>query len=147
MESVCNVVSTSNTHNNTVLVFPQADLRSELGDRGYLAFGVILFIWELLPTSLLILIFRVRQPPQEDVSFCSLSLLTSPLGSLSLCFTSPTFGFHLCSPILTCFFLLSQGCSMPNSNRVPRPYFFDDPAGEDADSGVPWVNSSHPHQR
>nr|XP_029502670.1 integral membrane protein GPR137-like [Oncorhynchus nerka]XP_029502671.1 integral membrane protein GPR137-like [Oncorhynchus nerka]XP_029502672.1 integral membrane protein GPR137-like [Oncorhynchus nerka] len=82
----------------------QADLRSELGDRGYLAFGVILFIWELLPTSLLILIFRVRQPPQED------------------------------------------GCSMPNSNRVPRPYFFDDPAGEDADSGVPWVNSSHPHQ-
>ncbi|CDQ93007.1 unnamed protein product [Oncorhynchus mykiss] len=35
---------------------------------------------------------------------------------------------------------------MPNSNRVPRPYFFDDPAGEDADSGVPWVNSSHPHQ-
>ncbi|KAJ8338442.1 hypothetical protein SKAU_G00374080 [Synaphobranchus kaupii] len=43
----------------------QADLRSELGDRGYLAFGVILFVWELLPTSLLILIFRVRRPPQE----------------------------------------------------------------------------------
>ncbi|XP_071397793.1 integral membrane protein GPR137 [Centroberyx affinis] len=43
----------------------QADLRSELGDRGYLAFGAILFIWELLPTSLLILIFRVRRPAQE----------------------------------------------------------------------------------
>ncbi|KAL4631505.1 integral membrane protein GPR137-like [Arapaima gigas] len=43
----------------------QADLRNELGDAGYLAFGAILFIWELLPTSLLILIFRVRQPPQE----------------------------------------------------------------------------------
>lgn len=45
----------------------QADLQSELGDRGYMAFGAILFIWELLPTSLLILIFRVRRPAQEVV--------------------------------------------------------------------------------
>ncbi|XP_056157313.1 integral membrane protein GPR137 isoform X2 [Lampris incognitus] len=43
----------------------QADLQSQLGDRGYLAFGAILFIWEVLPTSLLILIFRVRRPAQE----------------------------------------------------------------------------------
>ncbi|XP_022539771.1 integral membrane protein GPR137 [Astyanax mexicanus] len=43
----------------------QADLRSELGDTGYIVFGLILFIWELLPTSLLILIFRVPRPPQE----------------------------------------------------------------------------------
>lgn len=43
----------------------QADLQSELGDRGYIIFGAVLFIWELLPTSLLILIFRVRQPPRE----------------------------------------------------------------------------------
>lgn len=49
----------------------QADLRSELGDRGYLAFGVILFVWELLPTSLLILIFRVRRPPQETGCSCN----------------------------------------------------------------------------
>ncbi|XP_034147607.1 integral membrane protein GPR137 isoform X2 [Esox lucius] len=81
----------------------QADLRHELGDRGYLAFGAILFIWELLPTSLLILIFRVRQPPQET-------------GNVQV------------------------------NNRLPRPYFFDDPAGVDTDSGVPWVNNSHPHQ-
>ncbi|KAG7518371.1 hypothetical protein JOB18_033034 [Solea senegalensis] len=46
----------------------QADLRNELGDKGYLAFGAILLIWELLPTSLLILIFRVRQPAQETSS-------------------------------------------------------------------------------
>ncbi|XP_028315533.1 integral membrane protein GPR137 [Gouania willdenowi] len=46
-------------------VSDQADLLNELGDRGYLAFGAILFIWELLPTSLLILIFRVRRPTQE----------------------------------------------------------------------------------
>lgn len=49
-------------------VSDQADLRSELGDRGYLVFGAILLIWELLPTSLLILIFRVRQPVQESSS-------------------------------------------------------------------------------
>ncbi|XP_061581849.1 integral membrane protein GPR137 [Cololabis saira] len=49
-------------------VSDQADLQSELGDQGYLAFGAILFIWELLPTSLLILIFRVRRPAQESSS-------------------------------------------------------------------------------
>nr|XP_020451048.1 integral membrane protein GPR137-like [Monopterus albus]XP_020451049.1 integral membrane protein GPR137-like [Monopterus albus]XP_020451050.1 integral membrane protein GPR137-like [Monopterus albus] len=49
-------------------VSDQADLRNELGDRGYLVFGAILFIWELLPTSLLILIFRVRRPTQETSS-------------------------------------------------------------------------------
>lgn len=49
-------------------VSDQADLQSELGDGGYLAFGAILFIWELLPTSLLILIFRVRRPAQESGS-------------------------------------------------------------------------------
>lgn len=49
-------------------VSDQADLRNELGDRGYLAFGAILLIWELLPTSLLILIFRVRRPTQETGS-------------------------------------------------------------------------------
>ncbi|XP_056294887.1 integral membrane protein GPR137 isoform X1 [Pseudoliparis swirei] len=49
-------------------VSDQADLQSELGDRGYMAFGAILFIWELLPTSLLILIFRVRRPAQETGS-------------------------------------------------------------------------------
>ncbi|XP_037318478.2 integral membrane protein GPR137 isoform X1 [Pungitius pungitius] len=49
-------------------VSDQADLQSELGDQGYLAFGAILFIWELLPTSLLIVIFRVRRPAQETSS-------------------------------------------------------------------------------
>ncbi|XP_062332552.1 integral membrane protein GPR137 [Osmerus eperlanus] len=81
----------------------QADLRSELGDRGYLAFGAILFIWELLPTSLLILIFRVRRPPQEAVS------------------------------------------SIVINNRLPRPYFFDDPQGVDGESPVPWAHSAQPH--
>lgn len=49
-------------------VWFQADLRSSLGDAGYIVFGVILFVWELLPTSLVVFFFRVRRPPQERVS-------------------------------------------------------------------------------
>uniref|UniRef100_A0A3B4XHS0 G protein-coupled receptor 137B n=1 Tax=Seriola lalandi dorsalis TaxID=1841481 RepID=A0A3B4XHS0_SERLL len=43
----------------------KADLRSSLGDAGYVVFGVILFVWELLPTSLVVFFFRVRRPPQD----------------------------------------------------------------------------------
>ncbi|XP_043113421.1 integral membrane protein GPR137 isoform X2 [Puntigrus tetrazona] len=64
----------------------QADLQSELGDRGYIIFGAVLFIWELLPTSLLILIFRVRQPPQEKS--CS-PAMCSTRGSRSYFFDDP----------------------------------------------------------
>ncbi|XP_029010323.1 G protein-coupled receptor 137Ba [Betta splendens] len=46
-------------------VSDQADLRSSLGDAGYVVFGVILFVWELLPTSLVVIFFRVRRPPQD----------------------------------------------------------------------------------
>uniref|UniRef100_A0A3Q4H1R8 G protein-coupled receptor 137Bb n=1 Tax=Neolamprologus brichardi TaxID=32507 RepID=A0A3Q4H1R8_NEOBR len=49
-------------------VSDQADLRSSLGDAGYIVFGVILFVWELLPTSLVVFFFRVRRPPQDRVS-------------------------------------------------------------------------------
>ncbi|CAL8329333.1 unnamed protein product [Merluccius merluccius] len=46
-------------------VSDQADLRSSLGDGGYVVFGVVLFVWELLPTSLVVFFFRVRRPPQD----------------------------------------------------------------------------------
>ncbi|XP_044070036.1 G protein-coupled receptor 137Ba isoform X1 [Siniperca chuatsi] len=46
-------------------VSDQADLQSTLGDAGYIVFGVILFVWELLPTSLVVFFFRVRQPNQD----------------------------------------------------------------------------------
>ncbi|KAJ8392447.1 hypothetical protein AAFF_G00075720 [Aldrovandia affinis] len=46
-------------------VSDQADLKSNLGDAGYVVFGVILFVWELLPTSLVVFFFRVRQPTQD----------------------------------------------------------------------------------
>ncbi|XP_028665366.1 integral membrane protein GPR137 [Erpetoichthys calabaricus] len=43
----------------------QADLQMDLGENGYLVFGVILFVWELLPTALLVGFFRVRRPSQD----------------------------------------------------------------------------------
>ncbi|XP_076880943.1 G protein-coupled receptor 137Ba isoform X2 [Brachyhypopomus gauderio] len=46
-------------------VSDQADLRSSLGDAGYVVFGVILFVWELLPTSMVVFFFRVRKPAQD----------------------------------------------------------------------------------
>ncbi|MBN3295047.1 G137B protein, partial [Amia calva] len=49
-------------------VSDQADLKSTLGDAGYIVFGVILFVWELLPTSLVVFFFRVRRPAQDRVS-------------------------------------------------------------------------------
>ncbi|XP_078005043.1 integral membrane protein GPR137 isoform X3 [Phascolarctos cinereus] len=43
----------------------KADLVNDLGDKGYLVFGLILFVWELLPTTLLVGFFRVHRPPQD----------------------------------------------------------------------------------
>lgn len=47
---------------------PQADLKNQLGDAGYVVFGVVLFVWELLPTSLVVYFFRVRSPTKDLVS-------------------------------------------------------------------------------
>ncbi|CAI5770575.1 Uncharacterized protein PODLI_1B033207 [Podarcis lilfordi] len=46
-------------------VSDQADLKCQLGDAGYVVFGVILFVWELLPTSLVVFFFRVRNPTKD----------------------------------------------------------------------------------
>lgn len=54
--------------NSLTSLLLQADLRSSLGDAGYVVFGVILFVWELLPTSLVVFFFRVRKPAQDKVS-------------------------------------------------------------------------------
>lgn len=62
-ESSC----TSNTY--LTLILQQADLKCQLGDAGYVVFGVILFVWELLPTSLVVFFFRVRNPTKDLVSY------------------------------------------------------------------------------
>ncbi|XP_069463471.1 integral membrane protein GPR137B isoform X1 [Ambystoma mexicanum] len=46
-------------------VSDQANLKCNLGDAGYVVFGVILFVWELLPTSVVVYFFRVRNPAQD----------------------------------------------------------------------------------
>ncbi|XP_015678296.1 integral membrane protein GPR137B [Protobothrops mucrosquamatus] len=46
-------------------VSDQADLKCQLGDAGYVVFGIILFVWELLPTSLVVFFFRVRNPTKD----------------------------------------------------------------------------------
>lgn len=40
---------------------------NDLGNKGYLVFGLILFVWELLPTTLLVGFFRVHRPQQDLV--------------------------------------------------------------------------------
>lgn len=49
-------------------LFQQADLKNQLGDAGYVVFGVVLFVWELLPTTLVVYFFRVRNPTKDLVS-------------------------------------------------------------------------------
>ncbi|XP_078069901.1 G protein-coupled receptor 137Ba [Mustelus asterias] len=83
------IALTSYNHINTFdydwyNVSDQADLQIQLGDKGYLVFGVILFIWELLPTTLVVLFFRVRSPVQS---------LTGTGMSCSHGFTSRAFFF------------------------------------------------------
>lgn len=59
----------SNEFNMSSCFLPsQADLITDLGDQGYVIFGLILFVWELLPTSLLVGFFRVHRPAQDMVS-------------------------------------------------------------------------------
>ncbi|XP_040823989.1 integral membrane protein GPR137B isoform X2 [Ochotona curzoniae] len=43
----------------------KADLKNQLGDAGYVVFGVVLFLWELLPTTLVVYFFRVRNSTKD----------------------------------------------------------------------------------
>ncbi|XP_056286945.1 integral membrane protein GPR137C [Pseudoliparis swirei] len=45
-------------------VSDQADVQ-EISGEAYVAFGIILFFWELLPTSLVVVFFRVQKPNQN----------------------------------------------------------------------------------
>lgn len=72
---LCSVSSTTGCLRSPDFIFPtleQADLKSQLGDAGYVVFGVVLFVWELLPTTLVVYFFRVRSPTKDLVSTQSL---------------------------------------------------------------------------
>lgn len=68
MELIKKYIYIQNVFKQTWFDLFQADLQSTLGDAGYIVFGVILFVWELLPTSLVVFFFRVRQPNLDRVS-------------------------------------------------------------------------------
>lgn len=48
-------------------MFLKAEVQDVSGE-AYIIFGVILFFWELLPTSLVVVFFRVQKPHQNLVS-------------------------------------------------------------------------------
>lgn len=55
------------THCTDYSVFTlQADVQ-EISGEAYIVFGIILFFWELLPTSLVVVFFRVQRPNQNLV--------------------------------------------------------------------------------
>lgn len=59
--------SPQSSQNHWYHVSDQADLCSSMGDPGFVVFGLVLFVWELLPTALAVFFFRVRKPPQHTV--------------------------------------------------------------------------------
>jgi hypothetical protein len=38
-------------------------------DKGYayVSFGIVLFVWEFLPTFVIVIFFRVRKPPSSSI--------------------------------------------------------------------------------
>jgi hypothetical protein len=69
------------SRDSLLLALAQADLKSQLGDAGYVVFGVVLFVWELLPTTLVVYFFRVRNPTKDLVSTPSVSVCWCPESS------------------------------------------------------------------
>lgn len=123
-------------------MYLQADLRSSLGDAGYIVFGVILFVWELLPTSLVVFFFRVRRPPQERVGAAGgrsavkcldkhwtehhsllscLCLRRAPLGYRTTC--SPPEDTSLTTPDGTTVTTTWRGAFLPRMHQ-PGIFFF-----------------------
>lgn len=49
-------------------IVSQADVQ-EISGEAYIVFGIILFFWELLPTSLVVVFFRVQRPNQNLVKW------------------------------------------------------------------------------
>uniref|UniRef100_A0AAQ4RNX3 G protein-coupled receptor 137B n=1 Tax=Gasterosteus aculeatus aculeatus TaxID=481459 RepID=A0AAQ4RNX3_GASAC len=112
-------------------VSDQADLRSTLGDAGYVVFGVVLFVWELLPTSLMVFFFRVRQPDLDRVS----QRAPSAIGVVRLgrfCDISP-----FCC-VVCVRRVLQSGTGLAGHGFSSRGYFFDNPRRYDSDDDLAW---------
>ncbi|KAL5008293.1 hypothetical protein ScPMuIL_013874 [Solemya velum] len=51
---------------NWVNVSDQADLVNLSGGYAYLSFGIVLFVWEFLPTFIVVVFFRVKKPKTDE---------------------------------------------------------------------------------
>lgn len=95
----------------------------EVSGQTYIVFGVILFLWELLPTSLVVVFFRVQRPNQNLVNRHA-----KTQQSLS----------NLMSANYICVFADPQAPGgMINSHSFSsRAYFFDNPRRYDSDDDL-----------
>lgn len=106
-------------------------MRSTLGDAGYVVFGVVLFVWELLPTSLMVFFFRVRQPDLDRVS----QRAPSAIGVVRLG------RFRDISPfccVVCVRRVLQSGTGLAGHGFSSRGYFFDNPRRYDSDDDLAW---------
>lgn len=51
---------------NWVNVSDQADIIDLDGGYAYVSFGIVLFVWEFLPTLIIVVFFRVKKPPTDS---------------------------------------------------------------------------------
>lgn len=45
----------------------QADIHELDKGYAYVSFGIVLFVWEFLPTFIIVIFFRVRKPPTSTI--------------------------------------------------------------------------------
>lgn len=103
----------------------------EVSSEEYVVFGVVLFLWELVPTTFVVLFFRAQRLSQNLVGQDELLRLNTS------CFGSRTLG-RLSEISLLAFFFLSQTpAGMVNSHSYSsRAYFFDNPRRYDSDDDL-----------
>lgn len=104
----------------------QADVQ-EISGEAYIVFGIILFFWELLPTSLVVVFFRVQRPNQN---------LVKSLNAKSI---NASNNLSDRSVIYMNYILYSSQApgGMINSHSFSsRAYFFDNPRRYDSDDDL-----------
>lgn len=68
-----------------VCVFLQDDVE-KISGKAYMVFGIVLFFWEFVPTTLLVVFFRVQRPNQNLVRHPVALVLTLTRYCAAWCF-------------------------------------------------------------
>lgn len=106
----------------------QPDTQQIRGE-AYIVFGIILFFWELLPTSLVVVFFRVQRPNQNLVKKKTIHLNYEQwIFFLKCC--NDDLNISLC-------YISQAPAGMINSHSFSsRTYFFDNPRRYDSDDDL-----------